>query len=173
MELQFLDIAVFAAFFAVVIGVSLFKSRREKNSEDYFLAGRGLVWPLIGISIVAANISTEQFVGMAGQGAGGVGLAVSNWQLFGSIGIVLIAFTLLPRFLKAGIYTMPEYLEYRYNRAARSIMALITVVIYVLVLLTAVLYSGGLTLQTIFGIDLRIACGRSGSSRQPTRSGAD
>ena len=144
-------------FFAVVVGVSMFKSRREKTSEDYFLGGRGLIWPLIGISIVAANISTEQFVGMAGQGAGSVGLAVCNWQLFGSIGIVLISFTLLPRFLKAGIYTMPEYLEYRYNRAARSIMAVITVIIYVGVLLTAVLYSGGLTLNTIFDLDLRMA----------------
>jgi SSS family solute:Na+ symporter len=154
MELNALDIAVFVAFFAVVVGVSMFKSRREKTSEDYFLAGRGLTWPLIGLSIVAANISTEQFVGMSGQGAGGVGLAVSNWQLFGSVGIVLIAFTLLPRFLKAGIYTMPEYLEYRYNSTARAIMALITVVIYVVVLLTAVLYSGGLTLNKVFDVDL-------------------
>ena len=138
----------------MVIGTSLFKSRKESSSEDYFLAGRGLTWWLIGISIVAANISTEQFVGMAGQSAGDVGLAVSNWQLIGSIGIVLIAFTLLPRFLKSGIYTMPEYLEYRYNSTARAIMALITVVIYVVVLLAAVLYSGGLTLRTIFGLSL-------------------
>lgn len=154
MELNAVDIGVFVAFFAVVIGVSMYKSRREKTSEDYFLAGRGLTWPLIGLSIIAANISTEQFVGMSGQGAGGVGLAVSNWQLFGSIGIVVIAFTLLPRFLKAGIYTMPEYLEYRYNSAARAIMAVITVVIYVAVLLTAVLYSGGLTLNKVFDVDL-------------------
>jgi len=155
MELNPFDILVFVGFFAVVVSVSLFKSRKEKSSEDYFLAGRGLTWWLIGISIVAANISTEQFVGMAGQGAGGVGLAVSNWQLFGSIGIVIIAFTLLPMFLKSGIYTMPEYLEYRYNSTARGIMALITVVIYVVVLLTAVLYSGGLTLRTIFGMKLQ------------------
>jgi SSS family solute:Na+ symporter len=155
--LQAVDIAVFAAFFAVVLGVSLWKSRHTKGSEDYFLAGRGLPWWLIGISIVAANISTEQMVGMAGQGAGGVGLAVSNWQLVGSVGIVLIALTLLPRFLRAGIYTMPEFLEYRYSSATRSLMALFTVVIYVAVLLTAVLYSGGLTMKTVFGLELRTA----------------
>ncbi len=149
-----MDIVVFLAFFVVVVGVSMFKSRREKSSEDYFLASRGLTWPLIGLSIVAANISTEQFVGMAGQGAGDVGLAVSNWQLVGTVGIVVIAFTLLPRFLKAGIYTMPEFLEYRYNSATRAIMAVITVVIYVTVLLTAVLYSGGLTLSAIFDMPL-------------------
>ncbi len=155
MDLNLFDIGVFLAFIGFVVVFSMFKSRKEKTSEDYFLAGRGLKWWLIGISIVAANISTEQFVGMAGQGAGSVGLAVSNWQLFGSIGIVIIAFTLLPRFLRAGIYTMPEYLEYRYNSTARAIMALTTVVIYVAVLLTAVLYSGGLTLRTIFGLSMR------------------
>ena len=148
------DISVFLAFIGGVVAFSMFKSRREITSEDYFLAGRGLTWPLIGLSIVAANISTEQFVGMAGQGAGSVGLAVSNWQLFGSVGIIVIAFTLLPRFLKAGIYTMPEYLEYRYNSTARALMALTTVVIYVAVLLTAVLYSGGLTLNKIFDMSL-------------------
>ena len=155
MDLNFFDIGVFLAFIGIVVGFSMFKSRKEKTSEDYFLASRGLKWWLIGISIVAANISTEQFVGMAGQGAGNVGLAVSNWQLFGSIGIVIIAFTLLPRFLRAGIYTMPEYLEYRYNSTARAIMALTTVAIYIAVLLTAVLYSGGLTLRTIFGFSMR------------------
>ena len=103
-------------FYGVVLAFSFFKSRGEKDSAGYFLGGRSLAWPLIGISIVAANISTEQFVGMAGQGAGDVGLGVSAWQLSGSVGIVVIAFTLLPRFLRAGIYTMPEFLEYRYNR---------------------------------------------------------
>lgn len=158
MSLNSIDWFFFLGFFALVIGLSLWKSRGSSDDgEDYFLAGRGLSWWLIGISIVAANISTEQFVGMAGQGAGAVGLAVSWWQLIGSIGIVLIAFTLLPRFLKAGIYTMPEYLEYRYNVLARSIFAILTVLIYVLVLVTAVLFSGALTLHTIFGIDLSMA----------------
>ena len=163
MGLNVFDVAVFLAFIGFVVAFSMFKSRRERTSEDYFLAGRGLTWPLIGLSIVAANISTEQFVGMAGQGAGSVGLAVSNWQLSGSVGIVLIAFTLLPRFLRAGIYTMPEYLEYRYNSTARALMALTTVVIYVAVLLTAVLYSGGLTLHKVFGMSLTRAVWLIGS----------
>lgn len=153
-----LDLIIFVGFFVVVIGLSAWKSRRAKdhaeNSSDFFLAGRGLTWPLIGISIVAANISTEQMVGMAGQAAGGVGLAVSAWQLVGSVGIVLIAMTLLPTFLRAGIYTMPEFLEYRYNAASRAIMAILTVVIYVGVLLTAVLYSGAVTLRAVAGMDL-------------------
>lgn len=148
------DILVFLVFIAVAIGVALYASRRERTGEDYFLGGRGLLWPMIGLSIVAANISTEQLVGMAGQGAGNVGIAVSNWQLVGSIGIVLVAFTLMPRFLRAGIYTMPEFLERRFGPTARAIMAGYTVVIYVAILLTSVFYSGGLTIHKIFDIPL-------------------
>lgn len=155
MTLTTFDLLFFVAFFGVVIGFSLWKSRGGAgDSSDYFLGGRSLPWWLIGISIVAANISTEQMVGMAGQGAGDVGIAVSLWQLAGSIGVVVFAFTLLPRLLRAGIYTIPEFLEYRYNSTARALMALITVVIYVGVLLTAVLYSGGLTMQTVLGVPL-------------------
>ena len=152
------DIAVFIGFFVVVVGLGILMSRRgsehHEDSSNFFLAGRGLTWPLIGISIVAANISTEQMVGMAGQAAGSTGLAVSCWQLLGSVFIVLIAVTLLPKFLRAGIYTMPEYLEYRYNRTARGVMAALTVVIYVVVMLPAVLYSGGVTLRAISDMQL-------------------
>jgi len=147
-----LDIVVFLGFYGAVLSLSLFKSRGRKDSADYFLGGRQLPWWLIGVSIVAANISTEQFVGMAGQAAGDVGLAVSAWQLTGAIGIIIVAFSFLPRFLRAGIYTMPEYLEYRYNAAARAIMSSLTVAIYVLVTIAAVLYSGAAALETVFGL---------------------
>lgn len=161
MSYHAIDLIAFVGFFVIVIGLSVWKSRRQsdqaENTSDFFLGGRGLTWPLIGISIVAANISTEQMVGMAGQAAGSVGLAVSAWQLVGSLGIVVIAMTLLPKFLRAGIYTMPEFLEYRYNPAARAIMAILTVVIYAVVMLPAVLYSGGVTLRTLTGMDLTTA----------------
>ena len=91
-------------------------------------------------------------------------VAVSVWQLAGSVGIVLIAFTLLPKFLSAGIYTMPEYLEVRYNATARLIMAIITLAIYVLVLLTAILYSGGIAMATVFGMDLTLSIWVSGGA---------
>ncbi len=157
MSLNWFDISVFVIFITFVVSYSMYKSRKEKTSEDYFLASRGLSWPLIGFSIVAANISTEQFVGMAGQAAGKVGIAVSGYQLFASIGIIIVAFYFLPRFLRSGIYTMPEYLEYRYNNAARGIMAIYTIVIYVAVTITAVLYSGGLAIHTIFGLNLPVS----------------
>ncbi len=152
-----LDVAIFTVFYGIVLGFSFFKSRGGKNSADYFLGGRSLPWWLIGVSVVAANLSTEQFVGMAGQAAGDVGLAVSAWQLTGVVGITLVAWFFLPRFLRAGIYTMPEYLEYRYNAAARAIMSVLTVIIYVTVTTSAVLYSGATTLETVFGFKLTTA----------------
>ena len=153
-SLGMIDLVVLVGFIGITIAFAIWKSRGKKEGADFFLGGRGLTWPIIGLSIVAANISSEQMVGMAGQAAGGVGLAVSNWQLVGSIGIVLIAWTLLPRFLRSGISTIPEFLEYRYTPGARAIMAVLTVAIYVVVLLTAVLFSGGLVLQAIFGIEV-------------------
>jgi SSS family solute:Na+ symporter len=151
MGLTILDVGIFVAFFAVVVGVSMYKSRRAETSEDFFLASRGLSWPFIGLSLIAANISTEHFVGMAGQGAGIAGLAVASYEWIAAITLVFVAIFFLPKFLQSGIFTIPEYLEYRYNPAARAIMAFYTMVIYVGVTIAAVIYSGGLTLQTLFG----------------------
>ena len=154
MELSILDIGLFVAFFVVTIGTSLYKSRKEESGEDFFLASRGLSWPLIGLSLIAANISSEHFVGMAGQGAGIAGLAIASYEWLAAVTLVLVAIFFLPKFLKSGIYTIPEYLEYRYNSTARSIMAIYTMAIYVLVAIAAVVYSGGLTLQTIFDMKM-------------------
>ena len=154
MELSFLDIASFLLFFLIVVSVSMYKSRKEESGEDFFLAGRGLLWPMIGLSLIAANISTEQIVGQAGQGAGNVGLAVASYEWMAAITLVFVAFFFLPRFLRSGIFTMPEYLEHRYNTAARGLMAFYTLVIYVGVTISAVVYSGALTLNTIFDMNL-------------------
>ena len=113
-----IDIVIFLAFVVAVVAVGLIKSRHEKSSEDYFLAGRGLNWWLIGFSLIAANISTEQFVGMSGNAASHVGLAIASYEWMAAITLVVVAFGFLPYFLRAGIYTMPEFLEYRYNAAA-------------------------------------------------------
>jgi len=154
MELSLLDILLFLAFFVVAIGTSLFKSRKEETGEDFFLASRGLYWPLIGLSLIAANISTEHFVGMSGQGAGIAGLAVASYEWMAAITLVFVAIFFLPKFLRSGIYTIPEYLEYRYNATARAIMAFYTVTIYVFVTIAAVVYSGALTLHTVFDMKM-------------------
>lgn len=152
MDLTFIDLAVFVAFMATVIGVSLYAGRRERSSEDYFLAGRSLGWGLIGFSLIASNISTEHFVGMAGQAFGRVGLAIASYEWMSAIVLVFVAWWLLPRFLKAGIYTMPEYLEYRYDSAARTTMAIYMMAAYVIVFLATVLFSGAVALNAIFDI---------------------
>lgn len=158
MTLSWIDIGIFLAFIGGVVGISLYKSRQKKEtSEDYFLASRNLMWYLIGFSLIASNISTEQFVGMSGQSAGQVGMAIASYEWIAAITLVIVAIFFLPKFLKSGIFTIPEYLEHRFSPVPRAIMAFYTVVIYVAVTIAAVLYSGGLTLQTIFGMDLKLA----------------
>lgn len=147
-----IDIVIFVLFVVAVVAIGLIKSGGEKSgsSEDYFLAGRGLSWWLIGFSLIAANISTEQFVGMSGNAASHVGLAIASYEWMAAITLVVVGFFFLPYFLRAGIYTMPEFLEYRFSAGARSFMAIATILIYLL-LLGAVTYSGALTITTLAG----------------------
>lgn len=152
MGLTWLDLVVFLGFMGTVVAVSLYAGRKEVSSEDYFLAGRKLTWWLIGFSLIASNISTEHFVGMAGSAFGRVGLAIASYEWMSAITLVFVAWWLLPRFLKAGIYTMPEFLEYRYSAGARAIMAIYIMVAYIIVLLATVLYSGAVALNAIFDI---------------------
>jgi SSS family solute:Na+ symporter len=149
MSLHPVDLAIFVAFIIAVVAIGIFTSRHEKDSESYFLAGRGLSWWLIGFSLIAANISTEQFVGMSGNAADRIGLAIASYEWLAAITLVVVAFFFLPYFLRAGLYTIPEFLEQRFNKTTRSLMALCMVLIYVF-LVAAVTYSGALTLQTAF-----------------------
>lgn len=154
-----LDIGVFVAFVACVIGIGLWKSKGEKThsengAADYFLAGRGLSWWLVGFSLIAANISTEQFVGMSGKAADWLGMAIASYEWMAAITLVVVAFVFLPKFLKCGIYTIPEFLEYRYSWVARTVMAVATMVILVGVPTAAVIYSGAKVITVFFTNDL-------------------
>jgi solute:Na+ symporter, SSS family len=160
-----LDILVFVAFVVSVISIGLWKSKgeathSEHGAQDYFLAGRGLTWWLIGFSLIAANISTEQFVGMSGKAADWLGMAIASYEWMAAITLVIVAFLFLPTFLKSGIYTIPEFLEYRYNTFARTVMALCTMVILVGVPTASVIYSGAKVITgnfqgfAPFGLDL-------------------
>jgi solute:Na+ symporter, SSS family len=152
-DLSTLDIAAFIAFILFVVIVSLYAGRKEETDEDYFLAGRKLTWWLIGFSLIASNISTEHFVGMAGRGYE-LGLAIASYEWMAAVTLVIVGLVFLPRFLKAGIFTIPEYLEYRYSVTARTVMATFMMLAYIFVALAAVLYSGALALQQIFDLDL-------------------
>ena len=159
------DILVFVAFVVTVIAVGLWKSRGEEThsehgAQDYFLAGRGLTWWLVGFSLIAANISTEQFVGMSGKAADWLGMAIASYEWMAAITLVVVAFLFLPKFLKSGIYTIPEFLEYRYNTFARTVMAISTLIILVGVPTASVIYSGAKVItvnfqgQSVLGFDL-------------------
>jgi SSS family solute:Na+ symporter len=151
MTLSIIDIIVFFVFIASVIGLGLYKSKGEgKDSESYFLAGRGLMWWLIGVSLIAANISSEQFVGMSGSAADYLGLAISSYEWMAAITLVVVAFCFLPYFLKTGIFTMPQFLEVRYGPGSRAIMAVMMIVLLVFVALTGIIYAGGLTMSELF-----------------------
>ena len=155
MQFNTLDLLTFTGFIVFVVAFSLYISRKEDTSEDYFLAGRSLSWWVIGLSLIASNISTEHFIGQAGQGfKGDIGLAVASFEWIGALALVIVGLFLLPRFLRAGIYTMPEYLEYRYNRAARTFMSFFMLLFYVGVTIATVLYAGAFGLSTIFDIPL-------------------
>ena len=154
MVIGWLDLIAFFAFLAFVIGVSLYAGREEKTGEDYFLAGRNLTWPLIGFSLIASNISTEQIVGMAGGGVATAGMAIASYEWIAAVALVIVALFLLPAFLKLGIYTMPEFLEHRYGPAPRTLMAAYMIITYVVVLLVSVLYSGAVLFEGLIGLDL-------------------
>ncbi len=142
-----LEVALFVIAVVGVIALGIWKSRDEdlggeKGASDYFLAGRGLTWWLVGFSLIAANISTEQFVGMSGASANWLGMAIASYEWIAAITLVVVAFWFLPRFLKAGLYTIPEFLEYRYNAVARFFMAVPMVVTLVFVATSSVIFSG-------------------------------
>lgn len=161
------DFVVFILFLAAVIFVAFGVSRNSgHDSESYFLAGRGLKWWLIGFSLIAANISAEQFVGMSGQGADYVGLAIASYEWIAAISLVIVAFFFLPRFLKSGIYTIPQYLETRYNRGARTVMSIFMMIMLVAVNITVVTFAGAKAYAVFFDgvavgslqLDLNLFC---------------
>lgn len=163
------DALVFFGFIACVLFVGFFKGRSgkkpegEENAEDYFLAGRGLSWWLIGFSLIAANISAEQFVGMSGQGAGLEGISCASWEWIAAITLVVVAFCMLPYFLKTGITTMPEFLEVRYNHVARTLMTISMIGILIVASLIGVTYAGSLVMFQLFNafgvtIDFTTCC---------------
>ncbi|MBI1285994.1 MAG: solute:sodium symporter family transporter [Flavobacteriales bacterium] len=157
MDFSIIDLATFVGFILLVIGVSLWAGRKEETSEDYFLAGRGLTWWMIGLSLIASNISTEHFVGMAGQGyMADIGLAIASYEWIAALSLIIVALFLLPRFLRSGIYTIPEFLEYRYNKWPRMIMGFGLLFMYAGVTMATVLYAGALAMNTIFDIDMTV-----------------
>lgn len=155
MNFSTIDITIFVVYLIAIAAIGLWLSfkDKQKGAEDYFLAGKSLPWWAIGGSLIASNISAEQFIGMSGSGYV-VGMAIASYELMAALTLVIVAKYFLPIFIKKGIYTIPQFLEQRFDKRVRSGLAVFWVLLFVFVNITSVLYLGGLALKTIMGIDL-------------------
>ncbi len=153
----FWDYFIFIAYAVLILGVGLWVSRdkegHEKNAEDYFLASKSLPWWAIGASLIAANISAEQFIGMSGSGFA-LGLAIASYEWMAAITLIIVGKYFLPIFIDKGLYTIPEFVEKRFSTNLKTILAIFWIFLYVFVNLTSVLYLGSLALETIMGVPM-------------------
>ena len=160
MHLETLDLAVVAVYAISLLllaqWVSREKSGHQKDTKDYFLAGRALPWWAIGASLIAANISAEQIIGMSGS-AYVMGIAIASYEWMSALTLVIVGKYLLPVFLKQKIYTMPQFLEQRYDARVKQVMALFWLGVYVFVNLTSILWLGSLAINTVTGLDISYA----------------
>ncbi|OAV43259.1 sodium/solute symporter [Lewinella sp. 4G2] len=150
MQLQGLDLTIFAVYIVAVIIFGIWISNREKSAtaSDYFLASRSLPWWAVGGSLIASNISAEQVIGMNGSGFE-LGLAIATYELMAAITLIIVAKFLLPVFLKKEIYTMPQFLEERYDGTVRTIMSVFWIILFVFVNISTVLYLGALAIEQL------------------------
>ncbi len=154
---EFLDYLIFIVYALIILGLGLWVSRnkggKEKNAEDYFLAGKSLPWWAIGASLIAANISAEQFIGMSGSGFA-LGLAIASYEWMAAITLIIVGKYFLPIFIEKKLYTIPEFVEKRFSSQLKTILAVFWISLYIFVNLASVMYLGGLALETIIGVDL-------------------
>lgn len=156
MNLATIDIAVLAIYAVAIFGLAQWVSRdkggHQKDSTDYFLAGKALPWWAIGASLIAANISAEQIIGMSGSGYA-IGLAIASYEWMAALTLLIVGKFFLPVFLKNGVYTMPQFLEQRYGPSVRTLMAVFWLGLYIFVNLTSILWLGSIAIHTVTGLD--------------------
>ena len=146
-----LDYIVFIGYALFIVSLGLWVSRKGgKSTEDYFLASKSLPWWAIGASLIAANISAEQFIGMSGSGFA-IGLAIASYEWMAAITLLIVGKFFLPIFIKKGLYTIPEFVEKRYGTNLKTILAVFWIALFIFVNLTSVLYLGATALDTIIG----------------------
>ncbi len=151
MSLPVLDLLVIGAYFCILLGISWWSAMRKKDeSADYFLAGRDIGWLAVGASLFASNIGSEHLVGLAGTGAAS-GLAVGHFEWLACLILLLLGWLFVPYYLRSGVYTMPEFLERRYNAASRSYFTWVSVIGYVLTKISVTLFAGGVVLRAVTG----------------------
>lgn len=159
MSLEAIDIAIVIAYALGLVAVATLVSREKaghkKDTADYFLAGKSLPWWAIGASLIAANISAEQIIGMSGSGYA-IGLAIASYEWLAAVTLIVVGKFFLPIFLKRGIYTMPQFLEQRFGVGVKYVMSVFWLGIYTLVNLTTILWLGATAITTLTGADMMI-----------------
>lgn len=158
-QLTAFDYVVFLIYFIIVAGYGYWIYRRkqsaEASSKDFFLAEGSLTWWAIGASLIASNISAEQFIGMSGDGFS-KGLGISTYEWMAAATLLIVAIFFMPIYLRNRIFTMPQFLRQRYNGTVATIMAIFWLLLYVIVNLTSILYLGALAVSTISGINFDV-----------------
>lgn len=156
MSIGFLDAVIIFMYLAVVMCIGFYFTRREKTSTDYFLAGRHVGWIAIGASLFASNISSEHFVGLAGAGASS-GLAVGNFEWLAAFCLMTLGWVFVPFYLRSGVFTMPEFLERRYNDACRWYLTIISIIAYIVTKISITLVAGSFLLREVVGWNVYIS----------------
>jgi len=147
-----LDWIVLGLFCLALVGIIFWVlKKKDKNTSDYFLAGRDATWIAIGASIFASNIGSEHLVGLAGAGAES-GMAMAHWEMHGWL-ILMLGWLFVPFYARSGVFTMPEFLEKRYNSQSRSLLSIISLVSYILTKVAVTVYAGGVVFKDVFNID--------------------
>jgi len=150
--LGFLDIFIIMCYLVIVIAIGLSFTRKERTSENYFLAGRSLTWPVIGASLFASNIGTEHLVGLAGD-AHRVGLVAGGFEWMACLCLIILAVVFVPQYLRTRIYTIPEFLERRFSLTARMYLSGYFTIMIVLTKVSIALYAGAIVMEQFFGWD--------------------
>ena len=145
-----IDLAIIGLYFAVIFGIGFYFSRKERTSEDYFLASRNIGWFAIGASLFVSNISTEHFIGLAGSGATS-GLAPGHYEWLAVLILLLLGWVFVPFYLRSNVFTMPEFLERRFSRSCATYLASVSVIAYIFTKISVHLYAAAIVLERVVG----------------------
>jgi len=148
-----LDLAIIGVYFLIVFGIGFYFSRRERTSEEYFLAGRDIGWFFIGASLFVSNISTEHFIGLSGTGASS-GLAVGHFEWLACLILLILGWVFVPFYLRSNVFTMPQFLERRFNRQCAVYLAGISIIAYIFTKISVQLYAASVVLERVAGWSL-------------------
>src|ERR1700687_1616504 len=149
-NLATIDLVIIGVYFAIVFGIGLYFARKERTSEDYFLAGRDVSWFFIGASLFVSNISTEHFIGLSGTGASS-GLAVGHFEWLACLILLILGWVFVPFYLRSNVFTMPEFLERRFNRNCAIYLASISIIAYIFTKISVHLYAAAIVLERVVG----------------------